>query len=77
MNIYEILESGQVVVLGNEDLGILITWNGKSMLNLWLKDYPRENWANTDVRTRHQINQCLSNAISESQKWVHRLEEER
>lgn len=77
MNIYEIVESGQVVVLGNEDLGILITWNGNSMLNLWVGDYSVGNWDNKDVRTRYDIDGNLDKAISESQDWVSELEEER
>jgi hypothetical protein len=77
MNIYEIVESGQVVVLGNEDLGILITWNGNSMLNLWVADYSMGNWDNKDVRTRYDIDGSLDKAISESQEWVSDLEEER
>jgi hypothetical protein len=77
MNIYEIVESGQVVVLGNEDLGILITWNGNSMLNLWVRDYSVGNWDNKDVRTRYDIDGSLGKAIDESQDWVSELEEER
>jgi hypothetical protein len=76
MNIYEIVESGQVVVLGNEDLGILITWNGNSMLNLWVADYSMGNWDNKDVRTRYDIDGSLDKAISESQDWLTELEEE-
>jgi hypothetical protein len=76
MNIYEIVESGQVVVLGNEDLGILITWNGNSMLNLWVRDYSMGNWDNTDVRTRYDIDGSLGKAIDESAEWLSEIEQE-
>lgn len=76
MNIYEIVEGGQVVVLGNEDLGILISWNGNSMLNLWVRDYSVGNWDNKDVRTRYDIEGNLDKAIAEAQEWLSDLEEE-
>lgn len=74
MNIYEIIEGGQVVISGNEDLGILITWNGGSMLNLWVRDYSVGNWDNKDVRTRYDIDGNLDKALAESVEWLRDME---
>lgn len=74
MNIYAIIESGQVVIAGNEDLGILITWNGNSMLNLWVRDYSVGNWDNKDVRTRYDIDGNLGKALDESAEWLRDME---
>lgn len=74
MNIYEIIEGGQVVISGNEDLGILITWNGGSMLNLWVRDYSVGNWDNKDVRTRYDIDGNLDKALAESAEWLRDME---
>jgi hypothetical protein len=77
MNIYEIVESGQVVLSADEEMGVLITWNGNSMLNLWVRDYSTGNWDNTDVRTRYDIDGSLGKALEESSEWLLEMEQGR
>ena len=68
-SLYEILESGQVVILGDKNLGVLITWNGHSMLNLWQGD-SKGKWDNNDIRTCYDINGNVDKAIRECQDWI-------
>lgn len=77
MNIYEIVESGQVVLSADEEMGVLITWNGNSMLNLWVRDYSTGNWDNTDVRTCYDIDGSLGKALEESSEWLLEIEQGR
>jgi hypothetical protein len=77
MNIYEIVESGQVVLSADEEMGVLITWNGNSILNLWVGDYSMGNWHNTDVRTRYDIDGSLGKALEESSEWLLEMEQGR
>lgn len=68
MNIYEIVENNGFVIYGNEELGVLITWNGSATLLWWSRDYSVGNWDNSDIRTRYDI-KTIQEAEAEAKRW--------
>lgn len=69
MNIYEITENLGSIVFADEELGVLIVWNGSAMLNWMNQDNAAgSTFKNTDVRTDYNIKN-LSDAELKARGW--------
>lgn len=64
----EVIAISGSVIFADEDLGVLITWNGSAMLNWWSSDWSGRRWENTDVRTNYNL-KTLADAEKEAAEW--------
>ncbi|MGL4808374.1 MAG: hypothetical protein ACRC4O_06500 [Giesbergeria sp.] len=66
MSVFDALRGGAIIA-GDDDLHVVVTWNGSCTFNLWLAD----TWVNVDCRTREVS--TYGEARAHARQWLSEL----
>lgn len=75
--IYEVMQYGTIIA-ADEDLGVIVTWNGSATLNLWA-DRGAGEWDGTDCRTIYGLADDMPvkgrtpPAVRAAEEWIAEL----
>ncbi len=74
-SIFEVLERG-AIVFGDEEYGIVVTWNGSATFNWWVLQFESvQVWAEMDVKTVYGV-ETLRQAEMVAEDWLKEVEAE-